>query len=151
MKFLPIFLLSLFFAGSLTFVTPVRAQKASDEIYKQLGAAGGKEGGNLGTPRDPRYVVALIIKVLLTLVGTVMFALMVYAGYMWMTAGGNEEQVASAKTTIRNSVIGLIIVLSSYAITLAVTNIASMRDVGTGASGGAQPLENAIDNAIYGN
>jgi hypothetical protein len=41
----------------------------------------------------------------------------IIAGYQWMTAGGNEEQVAKAKKNISNAVIGLIIILAAYAIT----------------------------------
>ena len=36
---------------------------------------------------------------------------------MWMTAAGNEAQVAKARTLIVAAIIGLLIVLSAYAIT----------------------------------
>ena len=50
-------------------------------------------------------------------VGIIFLVLMIYAGYLWMTAGGNEEQVSKAKKIIRASIIGLIIIAFSYAIT----------------------------------
>lgn len=90
---------------------------AQSDIGRQLGAAAGASGANLGAPMDPRLVVAFIIRVLLGVVGTVLLVLNIYAGFLWMTAGGNEEQVTSAKTTIRNATIGLVIVLSAYSIT----------------------------------
>lgn len=46
-----------------------------------------------------------------------MFAVVLYAGIMWMTAQGNEEQVTKAKTMIRNAIIGFIIISAAYAIT----------------------------------
>lgn len=147
MKYYIHFLLSLVFAGAL-FVAPVQAQLVGDtgqDIGKQLHAAG-QTGAGLGQPEDPRLIVATIIKRVLTLVGTIMFVLIVYGGYLWMTAGGNDEQVDKAKTTIRNAVIGLVIVLSSYAITIAVTNIALGRNVNSGAADGSEPLEGAIQN-----
>ena len=39
-----------------------------------------------------------------------------YAGYLWWSAQGNEENVKKAKSTMRNAVIGMIIVSMSYAI-----------------------------------
>jgi len=42
--------------------------------------------------------------------------LILYGGFKWMTAGGNEEQVGEAKKIIISGVIGLIIILSAYAI-----------------------------------
>jgi hypothetical protein len=40
----------------------------------------------------------------------------IYGGYLWMTAGGKEEQVTQAKKWITNSVIGLIIIGFAYLI-----------------------------------
>lgn len=54
---------------------------------------------------------------LLSLVGVVFLILMVYGGVTWMTASGNDKQVEKAKNTITYAVIGLVIILSAYAIT----------------------------------
>ena len=43
-------------------------------------------------------------------------ALMIYAGYLWITARGDEAQVEKAKEYIKNAVIGLIIISLAYAI-----------------------------------
>ena len=43
---------------------------------------------------------------------------MIYGGITWMTAGGNETTVTNAKKTITAAIIGLVIVISAYAITL---------------------------------
>jgi len=42
---------------------------------------------------------------------------MIYAGITWMTAQGNEQQVAKSKTLMINAVIGIIIVFAAYALT----------------------------------
>ncbi len=49
--------------------------------------------------------------------GTIFFVLVIVAGLMWMTSAGNEERVKRAKQILIAAVIGLIIVLSAYAIT----------------------------------
>jgi cytochrome bd-type quinol oxidase subunit 2 len=53
----------------------------------------------------------------LTLIGVLFFILMIYAGITWMVARGNEEQSKKALNTITGAIIGLILVIASYAIT----------------------------------
>lgn len=69
------------------------------------------------TNQDPRLVVGRIINVSLTLLGTIAVALIVYAGFLWMTAAGNDDQITKARGIIYAAVIGLVIILSAYAIT----------------------------------
>tara|TARA_Y100000310_G_scaffold342575_1_gene446384 strand:+ start:327 stop:728 length:402 start_codon:yes stop_codon:yes gene_type:complete len=58
-----------------------------------------------------------IIKSFISILGVIFMAYIVYAGYLWMIARGEEEKVTKAKAIIRGSIIGLIIVLFAYAIT----------------------------------
>jgi len=53
----------------------------------------------------------------LSLVGVLFFALMLYGGLTWMLARGNSEQESKALDTITAAIIGIVIVLASYAIT----------------------------------
>lgn len=69
-------------------------------------------GGSAGLPE----VVGTIVGVVLSFLGMVFFILLVYGGFMWMTARGNETQVDKAKKIIGNSIWGLIIVLMAYVI-----------------------------------
>lgn len=78
---------------------------------------------------DIRLIIANIIRAALGLIGIVLVGLMLYAGYLWMTAGGNEEQIVQAKSIIRNAVIGLAIILSAYSI---VAFIMKMLGIGDG-------------------
>jgi len=72
------------------------------------------------TATTPEYaLIALIsgiINTALAITGVIVLVFMVYAGYTWMTAGGDSDKVTKAKETISRSVIGLAIVLFSYAI-----------------------------------
>lgn len=61
--------------------------------------------------------VAAVIAIFLGLLGIVFVILIIYAGYLWMTAQGNEEQAKEAQTTIRNAIIGVIVIGLSYALT----------------------------------
>ena len=63
-----------------------------------------------------RYIIAPVFGIL----GTIFFALMVYAGVLWMTAAGDPKRVDKAKAILTSSVIGAVIVASAYVITNAV-------------------------------
>ena len=61
--------------------------------------------------------VSLFISVFLSFLGIIFLILILYAGFLWMTSGGNEEQITKAKGMLKNSIIGLAIIISAYAIT----------------------------------
>lgn len=95
-----------------------------------VGAQGLKDAGkNLGTiadksgvsKQDVGTIAGTAINAALTLVGLIFLILMVYAGFLWMTARGEESQIEKAKGMITAAIIGLVIVLSAYAITALVT------------------------------
>ncbi len=62
-------------------------------------------------------IIGNIIRVFMGVLGIIMVLLILYAGFLWMTAGGDEGKVETAKALIKNSVIGLILILLAYAIT----------------------------------
>ena len=70
---------------------------------------------------QPQYIVATIISSAMTFLGVLFLVLSVYGGFRWMLARGNEEEAKKAKTIIKDAVIGIAIVLSSYVITMGVT------------------------------
>lgn len=60
--------------------------------------------------------IGTLINVFLGLLGIIFLLLIIYAGFLWMTAAGDEGKVKNAKNIMVTSVIGLIILLSAYAI-----------------------------------
>ena len=72
---------------------------------------------NLGLAEaDPREATIGLISLLLTFVGIIAIVIMLYGGFIWMTAAGNEEKVSKAKKIIASGIIGLIVILSSWLI-----------------------------------
>ncbi|MEK7508918.1 MAG: hypothetical protein AAB568_03650 [Patescibacteria group bacterium] len=61
--------------------------------------------------------VASIVNYALSLLGIVFLLLMVYGGYIWMMARGEEAEATRAKGIITMGVIGMAIVIAAYAIT----------------------------------
>lgn len=64
--------------------------------------------------------VARIITVFLGLLGTIFLILVLVSGWNWFTAQGDSKKIEVAKSRIINAVVGLIIVISAYAITVFV-------------------------------
>lgn len=70
-----------------------------------------------GPPPDISTVVGQMISVILGLSGILFLCLMVYAGILYLTSNGEEAGVKKAKKLITSSIVGIIIVMASYAIT----------------------------------
>jgi hypothetical protein len=76
--------------------------------------------GESDDPATPQEIIVNIIIVILGFLGIIFVALMIFGGFKYMTAAGNESQVDEAKKLIVQAVIGLAIILSAYAITVFV-------------------------------
>jgi cysteine-rich repeat protein len=95
---------------------------AFPQILQTAAPAGNSFGLEYGTTSglgtsDIRLTVARIINVALSLLGIVALVIILYGGFVYMTAAGSEEKVAQAKKIITNGVIGMAIILSAFAIT----------------------------------
>ena len=74
------------------------------------------EFAGINLQADITLVIASIIKALLGLVGIIFVTLFIYAGFTYMTSGGVEEKITKAKKLMKNAVIGLVIIMTAYAI-----------------------------------
>ena len=91
------------------------------------------EGTGLSASQDIRVTIAKIIRIVIGFLGIVAVGLIMYAGWIWMTSEGSEEKIEQAKKILTNAVIGLIIILSAFAIVSFIINSL------TGAISGSQP------------
>lgn len=66
--------------------------------------------------KDPRSTAAMLINIALGFLGIIAVGLILFAGFKWMTAGGNEDAIGDAKKMLVAGIIGLIIILSAFAI-----------------------------------
>ncbi len=117
-KYLFISALIVFFAG----ISPAvagnlgNAFEVSDGSNDDpLDSAADQAGYDTGQT-DPTSIISTIIQVALSFVGIIFLVLMIYGGFLWMTARGNEEQAGKAKKLIVAAFVGLVIVVSAYAI-----------------------------------
>lgn len=71
---------------------------------------------------DPREVIGRIINVALGFLGVIAVGIILIGGFKWMTAGGNEDKTSEAKKLLGAGVIGLVIILSSWALANFIIN-----------------------------
>lgn len=68
------------------------------------------------TNTNPQVVAARIINVALGFLGIIAVVIVLYGGFMWMTAAGNEERIGKAKQILTAGIIGLVIIIMAWAI-----------------------------------
>lgn len=71
---------------------------------------------------DPREMVGRIINFALGFLGVIAVALILFGGFKWMTAAGNEDKVSEAKKLLGAGVIGLVIILAAWSIASFIIN-----------------------------
>ncbi len=105
-----IFVLPLLFLGLLIGGTTVLADIADETGLSETGEAAGLSDVSV-------YVyIGASINAFLGVLGIIFLIIALYAGFTWMTAGGDMEKVTKARQWLINSIIGLIILLSAYAL-----------------------------------
>ncbi len=112
MKYLivPVLMLMPFAAGATTL-----------NLGSNLNSVGANAYGT-SAPTDLLTIIGTIINVALGFLGVIFLLLTVYAGFLWMTAQGNEEQTTKAKGILTTAIVGLIITLAAYSIASFVVN-----------------------------
>jgi len=83
-------------------------KKVSNEVYNETDTT---------TATTPlQTIISKVINAVLGLLGVIFLVLIIYAGFLWMTAAGNDDQVTKAKNILTRSIIGVIIIVAAYAI-----------------------------------
>ena len=136
-----IFILAVFVFG--IFVNFTFAQSPVDVNYAFTGDTGvtaDELAGQAGlSTRDPREIVAFVINIILGFLGIIAVGLIIYAGFMWMTAAGNADKIELAKKIMTRAAIGLLIILSSFAIATFILRVLLGATGGSGTPGGSNP------------
>lgn len=104
-------------AGSL----PLAVKAVTSPFDPTSGAASANvksagEAAGIATVKSLPQIIGTIINVVLGFMGIVLLFYLIYGGFLWMTSGGDSKGVDAAKKMIQNAIIGLVIIVSSYAI-----------------------------------
>ena len=119
-KLIKLVTLSLLFAISMSAIAlPVFAASPN------LGIEYANNLGLTGNNADPRDAAVTVVRYLMTFLAIIAVIIILLGGFRWMTAGGNEDRIASAKKTIIAGAIGLVVILAAFAIVQFVINTTS--------------------------
>ena len=115
-KLITITTASLLFFPFLTIKAQLIDNKNLKDMSGEFAAGAGFSNIGIGS------ILATIIGIALSLLALIFLVLTIMAGFKWMNAGGNEDDVKKAQTSLKNAIIGLVIVLAAYAITYFIFN-----------------------------
>ena len=117
-KLLFFILILIFFGGFLVFTNFTLAQSETLDSLDNIASNSRLDNDDLPT------LLGQVLGAALSFAGVIFSLLMIYGGILWMTARGNEQQTTKALDIIMAAVIGLVIVLGSYAlVTFVFTNV----------------------------
>lgn len=91
--------------------------KVANNMVNNVGSNAG-----LGTPTPLTTIIGSIINVALGFLGVVFLVLLIYAGFLWMTASGDKTKVEKAQDMIRQAIIGLVVIIAAFSISNFVLN-----------------------------
>lgn len=136
-KYLFIFLALIILTGFLACKPDLAAARTFQQGLTEAGKAYGSSNITL------EAYIASLVKALLSLIGVVFVALIIYGGFLYLTSGGAEDKIKKAKSTLKNSLIGLLIVLSGYSVTYFIAT--QLESPGT--SAGPPPFNPACEDS----
>lgn len=90
------------------------AENPFNKAKNMVGDVG--SAAELGDPKPVETIIGEIINIALGFLGIVLLLYLLYAGFLWMTAGGDDAQVKKARTMISQAIIGLVIIVAAFAI-----------------------------------
>ena len=113
-----IFLILIIFTISFSFFvqsTLAVTQEREPFEYKLMVPLPTPDGTATSTSGIVNYLMILYY-FLFGIAGVMAMGSIVYSGFQWITSGSNHSNISQAKARISNSILGLIILLSSYVI-----------------------------------
>lgn len=114
--------LNLLAVPTLAFsVSPVKAANNLNLWGENYNATNFQQETGMGQ-RDPRDIVARIIRIILGFLGIIAIIIILLGGFKWMTAAGNEDKVTEARKLIVSGIIGLVIIMAAFGIAQFVIN-----------------------------
>lgn len=103
-------------------IRPAHAQVSGGDIEAHLGG---------GWPfKDIGKLLSSFIQIAIIAAGILVFVYLAYGGIRYITSGGDKEAVAGAKSVITTAVIGLLLVVSAFAITAIIEKVFGVQILG---------------------
>ena len=72
-------------------------------------------------------ILGMVITVALSILGIIFIFITIVSGFKWMSSQGNEEEIKKAQGSLKNAIIGRVVILSSYAVWTFIKNVFSTK------------------------
>ena len=92
-------------------------------IFNELGSILGWTGTSATGAKTVAEILKSVLMFLLALAGSIALIMLVVGGFMYLFAGVDEHRAETGKDIVKYSVIGLIIIMSSYVIVQTVASL----------------------------
>lgn len=100
------------------------AQERCDAFVKMFQISNSKINAVEGLPKycTASGLIMTLINISLIFAGTIAVLFIIVGGFWYMTSAGDEEQAEKGRKTLTNAVIGLVVIIMSFAIVRIVAN-----------------------------
>ncbi len=133
---------------ALTFIAAVAMVFFVPDVFAQTGIEEVGNAAGINTGRDLFSIIGTVINVFFSILGIIFLLLVLYAGFLWMTAAGNPDSVDKAKRVLIQAVVGLVITLSAFAITTFILGVLNRAGLiggdGNGLNNGIESLSGSL-------
>jgi len=133
-------------AITIVFVIPFTFDLIKGEGALALNTGLEKTANAAGLPKTESIatIIGQVIYAILGFLGVVFIVLLIYGGFLRMTAQGDSNKIKQSMGIITSAVVGVIIILASYSITSFV-----LSSIGASVGeGGAEPTNCMCTNAV---
>ena len=113
----------IFLSGGLPLF--VAAQNNLSNGLSSSGVGSYFGGGGISGATSLTDLISRVIQILLLFAGAIAVVFVIIGGYWYITSAGNEETAEKGQKTLTNAIIGVIIIVLSYAIITVIANLVS--------------------------
>ena len=113
----------LFLAIFLTVLIVPYLVFAANGALDNMQNVGNSAGFKPATETSVSEIAGTIVNSVLGFLGIIFLGLILYAGFLWMTAQGESDKVEQAKKIIKNCIIGLILIICAWGIYAVVARV----------------------------
>jgi len=115
------------FSGTL-----IAAEGIDSGIFKDVGKLfGGATSSPVGSGSVGDLIVS-VVDILLLVAGGIAVVFIIIGGFQYVLSRGNEEATETAKKTLQNSILGLVIITLSFAMVRIIAAVLLQGRAGTG-------------------
>ncbi len=98
-------------------------QKGVDYVVNTPGCEGDKCLVNVPTLKGFEVIVARFLQLAVAFGSLIVFIFLLYGGFLWVTAGADDQKISQAQKTITYAVIGLVLMIVSILVLKVIEDI----------------------------